>query len=474
MARTPKIGFMALCAPSHVSLVDDLGRNFPAVGAAEKARRSLVKRGYQVVDYDDRGLVPDFDGESNQVQRFNKEALVTRIDETRRALEKFKAHDVDVMVLFMTTWMWAGEYVQALRRSDIPIILWAIPSMEGCSMVGLLGMHGTLDELGMAHKMIYGSPEDPETMRDLELYAKAAMVKNVLQRSRYGQFGGKCMDMVPGVLDYNDWMQKFGVESCHIDQHTIVAEAERFGTPAVREVYDKLGDFAEGVPPFDEVMDRALRSYLSLKKILHEHRLDFAGVKCVFDLSDYYISPCLAQSLIGEEGFVSACCCEDKGALTMYMVRQLSDAPIFQADVELVDHKTNSMTMISCGSAPFSLAGGRSGVRLCAKPAIEGGAGGVSVDLMAKPGEVTFARVSRVRGEYVMNIAEAEVIEGQPEKRKECGFPTWPHAFMKLRGDPKRFVQNCRSQYGHICYGSIKDELIAVCELLGIQPQTNT
>ncbi len=158
------------------------------------------------------------------------------------------------------------------------------------------------------------------------------------------------------------------------------------------------------------------------------------------------------------------------GALTMYIMSLLSSAPMFQADVEVVDYKTSVLRMISCGAAPFSLARSKEDVSVCSRRGLESQAGGVQVDLVAKPGKVTVARLSRLKNDYVFHIIEGEAFMDDLEKRKECGFPTLPHAFVKLEADPKRFVQNCGSHFTHICYADLKEGLLEICRLLKIRP----
>jgi hypothetical protein len=45
----------------------------------------------------------------------------------------------------------------------------------------------------------------------------------------------------------------------------------------------------------------------------------------------------------------------------------------------------------------------------------------------------------------------------------------WPHAFLKLDGNLDHFVQALRSEYIHMAYGDLKDDLLETCELLGIE-----
>ena len=71
-----------------------------------------------------------------------------------------------------------------------------------------------------------------------------------------------------------------------------------------------------------------------------------------------------------------------------------------------------------------------------------------------------------------MHIAsgEAFVPENAEELLKECGFPHWPHAFIKLKGDVEAFIQNQRSEYISMCYGDYKEELVDLCHQLEVRP----
>jgi L-fucose isomerase len=68
-----------------------------------------------------------------------------------------------------------------------------------------------------------------------------------------------------------------------------------------------------------------------------------------------------------------------------------------------------------------------------------------------------------------MEIAAGEAIAGEPAWLEECGYPMWPHAFLRLDGDLDTFVQNLRSEYIHMAYGDLQEDLVEVCEMLGVE-----
>ena len=58
------------------------------------------------------------------------------------------------------------------------------------------------------------------------------------------------------------------------------------------------------------------------------------------------------------------------------------------------------------------------------------------------------------------------------ERKKECGIPFWPHAFVRLADnvDVDRLVEEYMNEYGVLGYGShLMGELTAFCEIMGIK-----
>jgi L-fucose isomerase len=190
----------------------------------------------------------------------------------------------------------------------------------------------------------------------------------------------------------------------------------------------------------------------------------------MFGLSDNYCSMCLAQSRLSSRGFVTACLNDSNGAFTAYILSLLSDGPLFTADVNLVDKANNVVRLIDDGAASIHLARNPKEVRLSYQPKLECKASGVCTGLVARPGRITLARLGRVKGQYVMQIAPGEAIAGDEAWIQECGYPMWPHAFLRLDGDLDAFVQHLRSEYIHMAYGDLRDDLVVVCGMLGIEP----
>lgn len=441
----PKLGFMAISNPR--ALAGRETRSLPQESHA--ALEALQKRGFDMVA----------EGE-----------LVADVADVNRAVDRFLYEDVDAMVLFFQGWAWAAEFMQAAQRFARPIMLWTVPLAQLWSIGGLAVVRGSFEEVGIPHKVIYGFGDDDATMAEIWNYAQAAKVRRVLRRSVYGSIGGAGMGIHTGIIDANQWLEQFGILVRYTDQYGAVAEAERITEGQVRACYRELQAIYGHVPPLDDRrMDHSIRLYLGMEKIIEREGYDFTGLQCTFDLSDNYCSGCLAQSMLNYRGFVTACLNDANGALTMYMQRQLTDAPVFMADVRVVEQDTKLLHMTDDGAGSPLLATSTKDARLDWQPTGESKASGVRTDLLAKPGRVTVCRLSRIQGQHVLHIAPGEAFEPDPEVFGERGL-FWPNAFVRLDGDPAAFVQNLRAEYYHLVYGDLVGELVDTCRVLGIEP----
>ena len=448
----PKLGMVYLCAPTHVELKDHAGTPLPRVDLGEKAIEVLKQAGVDVV-------LP------------TGMPLVHTIEESRSVLDEMRQADVDCVLFYHTAWVWPGRHIQAIRELGRPVILFAEAVPQGWPTVGLTGMHGALDEVGIEHKTIYGLSSEPETIQRIVSYARAARAKNIFRKSRFCTIGGRAMEVPQMDIDQLQWIEEFGIDCDHLDQYALVLEAEKITAGEIKSCYDRLASQVAEIPDLDETVSRAIALYLGLKALKISHRFDFCTIKNLFDLSNHYCSASLAVSLMNDEGIVVGSSGDCNGALTAYAFSAISDGIQFTSDTQMVELDTNVLRMVSDGIAPPSLSGDPKQKTSLHKQWLgEARAGGISVALMGKPGPVTIARFARRRGAYVMQIAAGEAYEEDPAKMAECGFTIWPQTFVRLEGDGRAFVENMRSEYIHCVYDEIVPELLDLCKLLEIEP----
>lgn len=453
----PTVGFIVygvhkdgLKDPMGVPFIDDV-----IVG---RAKSSLSRAGLKLVEHN---------------------VVVASKEEACAAFKKMKAIDaVDAVVLFSGTWVWAAHLVGAIRdfaATGKAVILWTHPGSQGWRPVGGLVLHGGLLEIGVPHRFVYGEAEDQETMGKITSYAQAAHLRNYLNLSTLGAFGGRGMGQTCGAADPSQWMRIFGVDIDSRDTTELIRAAERITADEISQLQPRLEKLFGTAPTRNVVNERSIRLYLALRKIVVQEKFDFYTIQSFPGLGDDYTATCFAQSMMLEDGFGTSTLGDFNTALTVLLLTKLSREPVYYGDLQHIDKRKGEIKIIGDGACPPSLAGkiGPAGFSEHGIPT-EGEAGGLSVKLICKVGEGVLARLGRVSGDFQMVITRASIFEpsrAQVEDRlKECGIPFWPHGFVTADCDMEQLLQNWTNEYACLGYGpDLYPTLIDFCELTGIK-----
>jgi L-fucose isomerase-like protein len=432
-------------------LKDPMGQPFIDDNIVEQSRRALAKAGLKLVNY---------------------ELVIASKEEAIAALRRMKNdEEIDAVILFSGTWVWAAHLVGAIRdyaSSGKGVLLWTHPGSQGWRPVGGLVMHGGLLEIGVPHKFVYGAAEDARTVEQIVSYAQAAHLKNWLNLSTFGAFGGRGMGQTCGVADPSQWMRMFGVDIDSRDSSELIRTAEHVSSDEIAGLQPRLKTLFGKAPDSTIVNERSIRLYLALKKVVEKNNFDFYTIQSFPGLGDDYSATCFAQSMMLEDGYGTSTLGDFNTGLTVLLLTKLSKERVYYGDLQHLDSKTKEIKIIGDGACPPSLAGklGPAGFAEHGIPT-EGEAGGLSVKLVCKVGDGVLARLGRVNGEFQMVITRGTVFEPPAEqlgkRLHECGIPFWPHGFVLL--------QHWTNEYACLGYGShLYPALVDFCEMTGIKP----
>ena len=397
--------------------------------------------------------------------------------EAREALGTLKKDDsLDAVVLCSGTWVWASNMIAAVRDFSMcgkPVVLWTHPGSQGWRPVGGFVMHGAMLEVGIEHKFVYASADETCEMDGIVSYCRAGKLKRMLNQSTIGVFGGRGMGQTCGVADPAQWMRVFGVDIDSRDTTELIAAAEAITDAEIEAVLPKIRKLFGDIPEMDKTTRRSISIYLAIRKLLEKNQFDFYTIQSFPGLGDDYIATCFAQSMILNDGIPTSTLSDFNTAMTVYLLTKCSDEPVYYGDLQHVDKKAKEIKVIGDGAVPPSLADpsdppGFAGHGI----PTEGAAGGLSVKLTCKPGKCLLARLGRVNGEFVMILAKGEVFvpDNLTERKRECGIPFWPHAFIKVEGDIDALVQAYMNEYGVLGYGEhLYGDIAAFCEIMGIR-----
>jgi hypothetical protein len=408
------------------------------------------------------------------------ETVIASKQEAIDAMRRMKNDSrIDCVLLFSGTWVWAAHLVGAIRdyaATGKGLVLWTHPGSQGWRPVGGLVMHGGLLEIGVQHKFVYGASDDSATLDKIASYARAAHMKNWLNLSTIGAFGGRGMGQTCGAADPSQWMRMFGIDIDSRDTTAVIRTSEQITSKEIEAFAPRLQKLFGKMPDSSLVNERSIRLYLALKKIVEQEKFDFYTIQSFPGLGDHYSATCFAQSMMLEDGYGTSTLGDFNTALTVLLLTKLSKERVYYGDLQHIDVQKKEIKIIGDGACPPSLASklGPAGFAEHGIPT-EGEAGGLSVKLICKVGKAVLARLGRVNGEFQMVITHATVFEPPASEIRnrlnECGIPFWPHGFVTADCDMEQLLEHWTNEYACLGYGShLYAALADFCSMTGIKP----
>jgi L-fucose isomerase len=463
MGRKPKLGILGFSDGEpevHEQLKEIVKRQFDAIADALEASGEVeVVRGRQLI---------------NSVQTAKSESL------------RMVAEDVDGTVFSYGVFSFPNFSAIAAQNGKGPFLLAANLNPDWPGMVAMLAAGGALHHLGFDHFRVAGDVKEQAVLDEILTFARCAKVVNRLNGQKYGLIGGRSLGMYSATVSMQDWQQKFGIDIEHLDQSEILRLAEMIPDEQVEKAFKWLSENVgqihyDGVRLTEAKLKTQIRHYEATKQLVAMYNFDFVGVKCHYELSRHYCTQCLSAAFMNDpydwdgskEPVVFACEADGDAALTMQILKLLTNDPVLFMDVRHYDREYDVMVFCNCGSESTWYAGTSDDPRENLKnvtlyPCLEIYAGGgCHVNCMTKAGTATIARLNRTEGRYRMTIIPTEFVELPREKMAET-TAEWPHVFAKLPFDHRIFLDRFDANHCHAVYGDHVEELKMICKMMGV------
>ncbi len=393
-----------------------------------------------------------------------------------------RAFGAQALVIHLPVWADPILTLKLHNHLPLPVLLLGNTAPETSSIVGLLAAGGALDQVGCRHTRVLDH-RTPAEQRPVLAFLAAAGARAQLRGQTLGLFGGRSIGIFTATADPAQWQRLFGVDIEHFDQAEIVALAESLPAAEVELHLEwltgKVGGISYGGAFGPQKLARQVRSYLATRRLVERHGLDFAGVKCQPELSDGYVSQCVAHMLLNgtldadgpKSAFVHACESDADGALTMQILHLLSGGkPAALLDIRWLNFATGVWTLANCGAAPASFfatdadPSGLSAIHLV--PHTFGVGGGGALPAVVAPQPVTLARLCRRGGDYWMAIL-AGCTEQATRDDLNLANPAYPQAFVRSSAG-RDFIMEFGSNHIHMVAGSYTEELVEFCGQAGL------
>jgi L-fucose isomerase len=410
---------------------------------------------------------------ANDLEILGKFSPCLTDEEVMAASRQVADEGADCLVFLIGTWIYAPSIIFSLSHLNLPIAVWGVPEPSSFSSVGANVIHGSMDELGIKHKLLYGFPDEKEVAEQISIFARASQVKAALLNSRLGVIGGRSLGMYPSTTDPLQVRNLFGIEIEHVDQLLLVEYAKELSDKEVIPFFQQMQADYGSINVPEPVMLKSIKLYFALKRLVKERNLSFIGVKCLEEVVNQYTSCCLAISLLNNSGMVTACQSDINAAIVMKILQILTCQPVIFADLNNINRSTRVARLVNCGTMPTALAENFKSVDWGFQYEYMGKERGACPVFCCHSGQVTLGGLSRIKGEYVFQIATGTAFE-QPREIFGEVRDIWPQAFIRLDSDPDWFYQNLRSNHIVAGYSNVKKELMELSDLLNIRTVTDS
>lgn len=387
------------------------------------------------------------------------------IDTPAKALEaghRFRAADVDLIFLQVTTYALSSTVLPAVRRAKVPVIVLNLAPapaidyaafnrladrtrMTGdwlafCQACSVPEVANVFRRCRIPFFQVNGTLEnDPIAWNEIEEWIEAARVARVMEHNRMGVLG----HYYGGMLDiYCDMTQQCAYWGGHfevLEVEELVGLGKQVKDSEIQERVSRFRD-AFDVQPNCAIseLERAARTSVALDRLIETHTLGslayyYKGVGSA-ENEDAVSSIILGTSLLTARGIPVAGEYEIKNAQAMKIMDSFGAGGSF-TEYYAVDYNDDVVLMGHDGPGHMAIAEGKIKVRPL--EVYHGKVGrGLSVEMSVKHGPVTLLAVLQtVDGKLKLLLAEGESVAGPileiGNTNSRYRFPIGARGFMK-------------------------------------------
>jgi L-fucose/D-arabinose isomerase len=400
------------------------------------------------------------------------------------------AHGPDLTIVNIPVWAFPHFTMLAVKQIPGPVALFSNIDPTYPGMVGMLAAGGGLDQIGRTHERVWGDVDDVNVLRRLDCLIRAGAGANTLNGSTFGRIGGRPMGMYTAVSPTDLWLSKFGIDVEEIDQYELVRRSSEVPDGDVTHARRWLEAHAAGVH-YDgdrltpELLERQIRVYYVMRRLIEEWSLDFCGIKGQPELTSSWCTTDVAEAFLNDpydwdgpkEPIVCSTEADMDAALTMQILKHVSKTPVLFADVRHYHADLDIWDLCNSGQHATWFAArsddpAENLARVHLYPEVfYFPAGGASVAHVAAAGEMTFARLTRLDGRYRMQVIAGgfeELDDATTERVARASTFEWPHAFARFEASAEEILGRYGSNHIHAVPGDRVAELRSVCRFLDI------
>ena len=394
-----------------------------------------------------------------------------------RARKELSKEDFDLLIVCVAGWIPSHAVISVIDQfRHKPMLLWGLTGWrEGDRFITTADQAGTtalrkpMKDLGYNFKYVVNYLGAPARMDEIISFAKAARAASLLRGARIGMMGYRDMNLYGTLHEGVSLRARIGPEVEifeMLEMAQIIEKLDEKKVSSIVEDIKKQWTFVK--PPAEGTVEKAVKLYLALREKIKERDyqaislMDVDGVKKLMKFA-----PAGVFMLLHERENICTIPENDAmGAVTQLLIRYLTGQ--VGAYMEFYEFMENGVLMGVPDYVPPEIVDGP----ITVMPTSFGdfGEGLLNVSKV-KTGRVTLTRLAYKGDKYSIHICTGQGVA--PRKWEEAGWqppaPQLPSLEIILDGCMKEFTQKVLSQHYIISYGDNTNELIDLCNILGVE-----
>ncbi len=386
-------------------------------------------------------------------------------------IEEQKNGKFDLVIFQNSTFVDNTFALEVVKQTSAPVVLWCVkePKANGSrlklnSMTGVYSAANAFCASERTFELLYGAPFEESLKEDLLIHIKAASLVSALKNLTLGMIGVLPAGFTIADVDILALRRDIGVSIVASELHQLINAARKISDEDAKK---SLENIKKHVASFDMNEEEALKFAkfnAALEQYAAREKVGAIAARCWPDVFvELGVAPCLAYSVMAEKLPV-ACEVDVHGAITMFMLSELTGTPAFLGDPVALDEESGTLAFWHCGHGAPSLAdtanvGVHPNRRLA--PVMQ---------YTAKAGRVTVARlgVHPQYKEYRLLVANGDAVS-LPQLYEGTSLA------VRMDIGSENFVkESCEQGWEYhlaVVYGDVSAELVRAGIMLGIEVQ---
>ena len=417
--------------------------------------------------------------------------MVTTKEQAQVAGDKFRAEDVDLVILQMLTYATSYNVLPVVRDLDVPVVVVNVqkkaqPDYANTDIPTWLGdlyacgapgeVVADLNRAGKRHAVVTGVVEggDPAVAEQLEQWCRAAQVRRRLRRTNIAQIGRPYPGMMDLYIDETNLYNRLGLYTKQFDWEKMWAIADNIDDQAAvdtkaAEILDTF-DVEGGAKVSDEPIQEMAKCVVAFEQWVKDEEIGLVAshydgyAKGQAGVLDSMLIP--AFSMLIKQGTSCAVEGDMKVAIAMSILKtiagtgQLSEmySIDFPGDIVIIGHSGSGDADISTAKKPT----------LKVVPVFHGKTGGgYLTQFYPGHGTITFLGITQDGdGNFKFVVAEGENVDGPiftfGDTNMRMKFSIGAREFMN------RWNETGPTHHMAACLGSQTDTILKVAKILNV------